>query len=121
MHWTLLDDFEWALGYVPKFGLASVTPETYKRVQKRSADVYKEIALTNSIPHEFLSKYLQVEEAAPEATVQAEPAQQPATGEGVTEPAPAGEDPAESQPPQDAPTEQPPVGQDGISSGEPQY
>lgn len=82
LHWTLLDDFEWALGYIPKFGLASVSPETYKRVLKRSADVYKEIALANMIPHEYLSRYLQVEES-PQPVPPQPPAQEPVVQESA--------------------------------------
>lgn len=42
-YWSLLDNFEWSFGFKPKFGLYSVDPDTYKRIAKPSATVFKEI------------------------------------------------------------------------------
>jgi beta-glucosidase len=36
MYWSLLDNFEWALGFEPKFGLIAVDMETQKRLPKES-------------------------------------------------------------------------------------
>ncbi|XP_059615138.1 myrosinase 1-like [Phlebotomus argentipes] len=47
-HWSLLDNFEWMMGYTEKFGLYRVDnkdPEK-KRVAKKSARIYKEIIKT---------------------------------------------------------------------------
>jgi beta-glucosidase len=36
MAWTLIDNFEWAEGYSPKFGLVGMEPETLDRIPKDS-------------------------------------------------------------------------------------
>jgi beta-glucosidase len=48
-HWSLLDNFEWQSGFRPKFGLASVDRDTFKRTLKPSASVYGGIARANSV------------------------------------------------------------------------
>ncbi len=42
-HWSLLDNFEWAYGWWPKFGLISVDRDTMHRTVKNSAIQYSEI------------------------------------------------------------------------------
>ncbi len=41
-NWTLLDNFEWAEGYHPRFGLVHVNFETQKRILKNSAYWFRE-------------------------------------------------------------------------------
>jgi beta-glucosidase len=48
-HWSLLDNFEWAWGYQKRFGLVFVDFETQRRIPKRSAEVYREIATANAL------------------------------------------------------------------------
>ncbi len=43
LHWSLLDNFEWAFGFWPQFGLVSVDSKTKKRTIKKSAYFYKDI------------------------------------------------------------------------------
>ena len=38
--WSLLDNFEWTLGYAPKFGIVAVDRTTYERTAKPSARWY---------------------------------------------------------------------------------
>jgi beta-glucosidase len=49
-HWSLMDNFEWARGYQPRFGLCFVDFGTQRRLPKRSAAVYSRVARTNSLP-----------------------------------------------------------------------
>ena len=49
-HWSLMDNFEWARGYQRRFGLYYVDFGTQRRLPKRSAAVYAQIARTNSLP-----------------------------------------------------------------------
>ena len=48
-YWSLLDNFEWAEGYWPKFGLYKVDRKTFARQPRPSAKVYGEICKSNSI------------------------------------------------------------------------
>lgn len=46
-HWSLMDNFEWAEGYDPRFGLIYVDYATGKRIIKNSAWEYKKIIESN--------------------------------------------------------------------------
>jgi beta-glucosidase len=43
MHWSLLDNFEWAEGFWPRFGLIEVDYQTFERTIRPSARRYSEI------------------------------------------------------------------------------
>jgi beta-glucosidase len=48
-HWSLLDNFEWNLGYGPKFGLCEVDFETMERKPRKSYYEYGKIVKKNGV------------------------------------------------------------------------
>ena len=53
-YWSLLDNFEWADGYEPKFGLIEVDFKTQKRTIKPSSLLYQDIIKHNGIRHKLM-------------------------------------------------------------------
>jgi beta-glucosidase len=51
-HWSLLDNFEWAEGYGPRFGLVEVDHTTQERRLRPSAALYARIARERRLPEE---------------------------------------------------------------------
>jgi beta-glucosidase len=49
-YWSLLDNFEWAYGYGPRFGLVDVDRATFERTIKPSARWLGEVARANRLP-----------------------------------------------------------------------
>jgi beta-glucosidase len=49
LYWSLLDNFEWAEGYRPRFGLVHVDYETQKRTIKDSARYFSSVIKTGKI------------------------------------------------------------------------
>jgi beta-glucosidase len=47
--WSLLDNFEWSMGYGPRFGIVRVDYETLERTPKQSARWYSEVVAQNAI------------------------------------------------------------------------
>lgn len=53
-YWSLIDNFEWHLGFEPRFGLVEVDYNTQKRHLRTSALTYAEIIAANGIPHTLM-------------------------------------------------------------------
>ena len=49
IYWSLLDNFEWAFGYAPKFGLVAVDRETFARHPKPSASWLGQVARNRAL------------------------------------------------------------------------
>lgn len=48
-HWSLLDNFEWAMGYAPRFGLVHVDYPSQRRIVKDSGRHYARVAAANAL------------------------------------------------------------------------
>jgi beta-glucosidase len=51
-HWSFMDNFEWALGYVPRFGLAHIDYDTLQRTIKGSGRWFQQVIQENGFPLE---------------------------------------------------------------------
>lgn len=49
LYWSLLDNFEWAEGLQPRFGLVRISYPTQDRSLRKSAELYSSVAATNCI------------------------------------------------------------------------
>jgi beta-glucosidase len=47
--WSLFDNFEWAQGYRPRFGIVRVDFDSLKRIPKKSYEWYKEVIANNGV------------------------------------------------------------------------
>lgn len=55
-HWSLMDNFEWAKGFTPRFGLVEIDYKTMERKPRSSALYYAEICKENALianSHEY--------------------------------------------------------------------
>ena len=48
--WSFMDNFEWALGYRPRFGVVYVDFDTQERIPKDSAAFIREVFADNAVP-----------------------------------------------------------------------
>jgi beta-glucosidase len=75
-YWTLVDNFEWAEGYDPRFrfGLYGCDLETQIRSKRRSAELYGEICAANALTSDMVRRYVpdEAEHLFPGVDVQAE-------------------------------------------------
>jgi beta-glucosidase/6-phospho-beta-glucosidase/beta-galactosidase len=58
LHWTLMDNFEWAEGYQQWFGMVAVEPGTLKRRPRPSAYLFRDIARGNAVTAAHLKEYV---------------------------------------------------------------
>jgi beta-glucosidase len=56
-HWSIYDNFEWALGFTPRFGLYRVDFQSYTRTPTEGATALGEIAGARKLSVEARSKY----------------------------------------------------------------
>ncbi len=59
LHWSLLDNFEWADGFTPRFGLIGVNYGTQERNVRTSARYYANIAHKNAIAVEAIKNTIE--------------------------------------------------------------
>jgi beta-glucosidase len=57
LHWSLVDNFEWAEGWGVRFGLIELDPQTQERTPRSSASLFGEICRANAITEEIVERY----------------------------------------------------------------
>lgn len=57
IHWSLTDNFEWAEGFRPRFGLHTVDYDTFERTPTEGAEAFTKIIADNGIRQSMLDAY----------------------------------------------------------------
>ena len=55
LHWSSIDNFEWAHGFGPRFGLVAVDYATQERRPKPSAYLYRDIIRANGLTESLVA------------------------------------------------------------------
>lgn len=71
-HWSLMDNFEWAEGYEPSFGLYRVNLNDYTRSPTEGATVMGEISKARRVSSDFQETYGGLGPMSPEAKTEGE-------------------------------------------------
>ena len=58
-HWSLMDNFEWAEGYAPRFGLIEIDYSSQERIWRNSGRFYQDICQNRAVTHEAINTYLE--------------------------------------------------------------
>jgi beta-glucosidase len=56
-HWSLVDNFEWDRGWVERFGLIEMDPDTQERQLRPSGTLYGQICRSGSIDYEMVAGF----------------------------------------------------------------
>ena len=56
-HWSLLDNFEWMEGMIPKFGLIAVDHQTKERRIRDSAFFYADVINNKGVTQDMIEQY----------------------------------------------------------------
>lgn len=56
-HWSIYDNFEWMLGYGPRFGLYHVDYDTFERTPTEGATVFGDIAKERKLSRDMRKRY----------------------------------------------------------------
>ena len=57
LYWSFMDNFEWNLGFDPRFGLVEIDYESQQRQPRESAQLFGELAAANGLTPAIEDRY----------------------------------------------------------------